>query len=101
MQQENNLVKICSNLLNDSQYGFRHNRSTSFTLIKLNKEITSLLHTKLTTISMLIDLKKAFDRLDHNFLIKKAENMGWRGIVMNWIRSYLNNTKQYVEPRNN
>ena len=27
--------------------------------------------------------------------------MGLRGIVINWIRSYLNNRKQYVEFRNN
>ena len=35
------------------------------------------------------------------FLIKKAENMGLRGIVINWLRSYLDNRKQYVEFRNN
>ena len=27
--------------------------------------------------------------------------MGLRGIVINWLRSYLNNRKQYVEFRNN
>ena len=27
--------------------------------------------------------------------------MGLRGIVINWLRSYLNNRKQYVELRNN
>ena len=90
-----------NNLLNYSQYGFRHNRSTSFALIKLNEEITSLLDRKMTTISMFIDLKKAFDTIDHNILIKKAENMGLRCIVINWLRSYLKNRKQYVELRNN
>ena len=79
----------------------RHNRSTSFSLIKLNEELTSLLDRKLTIISMFVDLKKAFDTIDHNIIIKKAENMGWRGIVINWLRSYLNNIKQYAEFRNN
>ena len=50
----------------------------------------------MTTISMFMDLKKAFDTIDLNILIKKAENMGLRGIVINWLRSYL----QYVEFRN-
>ena len=51
---ENFLTKY--NLLNDSQYGFRHNRSISFALVKLNEEITSLLDRKLTAISMFINL---------------------------------------------
>ena len=50
---------------------------------------------------MFIDLKKAFDTIDHNILIKKAENMGLRDIVINWLQSYLSNRKQYVEFRNN
>ena len=50
---------------------------------------------------MLIDLKKAFDTIDHNIIIKKDENMGLRGIVINWLRSYLNNRKQCVEFINN
>ena len=50
---------------------------------------------------MFIDLQKAFDTIDHNILIKKAENMGVRAIVINWLRSYLNNRKQYVEFKNN
>ena len=50
---------------------------------------------------MFIDLQKAFDTIDHNILIKKAENMGLRGIVINWLMSYLNNRKQCVEFRNN
>ena len=72
-----------THLLNDSEFGFRHNRSTSFALIILNEDITSLLDRQMTTIIMFIDLRKAFDAIDHNILIKKAENMGLRGIVIN------------------
>ena len=77
-----------SNHLNDSQYGFRHNRSISLTLINLNEEITSLLDRKMTTMSMFIDLEKTFNAIDHNILIKNAENMVLRGIVINWLMSY-------------
>ena len=50
---------------------------------------------------MFIDFKKSFYTIDHNLFIKKAENMGLRCIVINWLRSYFNNRKQYVEFRNN
>ena len=70
-------------------------------MIKLIEEITSLLNRKLTIISMFIDLKQAFDTIDYNILIKKAENIGLRGIVLNWLRSYLDSRKRYAEFRNN
>ena len=50
---------------------------------------------------MFIDLKKAFDIIGHNILNKKAENMGFTCIVINSLRSYLNNRKQYEALRNN
>ena len=50
---------------------------------------------------MFVDLKTAFDTIDLNILIMKAENMGLRGIVVNWLRSYLDNRKQYVEFKHN
>ena len=96
---ENFLTK--NNILNDSQYGFGHNRSISIALIKLIEEITSLLDRKLFIICMFIDVNKAFDTIDNNILIKKAENMGLRGISINWLSSYLNNDELCVEIRNN
>ena len=44
-------------------------------------------------------MKKAFDIIDHDILIKKHENMGIRGIALEWIKSYLEN-RQYVEFNN-
>ena len=49
---------------------------------------------------MPMDLQKTFGEIDHSILINKAEIMGLRGIIINWLRSYLNNRKQYVEFRN-
>ena len=44
-----------------------------------------------------IRLKKAFDTIDTNLLCKKLEHLGVRDIVNDWLKSYLNNRKQYVE----
>ena len=43
-----------------------------------------------------LDLKTAFDTVNHNILIKKLEHYGIRYNVLMWFRSYLTDRKQYV-----
>jgi len=43
-----------------------------------------------------LDLQKAFDTANHTILIKKLENYGIRGIVLQWFMSYLSNRSQYA-----
>ena len=81
----------------NSQYGFRENRSTSTALLELLEEITAASDQNKYTVGVFIDLRKAFDTIDHNLLIKKLESYGLRGIVNTWLHSYLTNRKQYVE----
>ena len=47
-----------NNLLNDSQYGFRTQRSTALALMKLTEDITTAIEDKKYTIGIFIDLKK-------------------------------------------
>ncbi len=56
--------------ISDSQYGFRPNSSTSMALIDLVEEITKARDKQF---AVFIDLKKAFDTIDHNLLINKLE----------------------------
>ena len=79
-------------ILTNSQYGFRHNRSTLTALVQMTEKIVSSLDAECSTIAIFIDLQKAFDTIDHDILIEKLENIGIRGIVLEWLQSYLRKT---------
>ena len=50
----------------------------------------------LLTGAVFIDLRKAFDSVDHEILISKLESYGLRNIELDWFRNYLTDRKQLV-----
>jgi hypothetical protein len=78
------------------QYGFRKELSTTFALIDAIDNIKEHLDNNKHVVGIFLDVEKAFDCIDHDTLIKKLHNYGFRGIFLKFIRSYLTNRKQYT-----
>jgi hypothetical protein len=51
---------------------------------------------KNVAIAVFIDLKKAFDTVDHKILLSKLEQYAVRGEVLGLLESYLRDRSQYV-----
>ena len=95
-----NLLKK-KQLLNECQYGFRSGRSTASATMNIVEDIVNATDNKKHTIGVFIDLKKAFDTIDHSILLLKLQLYGVRGIVLDWLSSYLNKRQHYVQYNNN
>ena len=50
----------------------------------------------LFTGAVFIDLRKAFDSVDHDLLINKLESYGLKNTELNWFKSHLSDRKQVV-----
>lgn len=78
------------------QYGFRSGSSTSNALCELVESLYTSIEKKKMIGAVFIDLKKAFDTLDHEILLSKLAAYGIRGLANDLLRSYLSDRKQFV-----
>jgi hypothetical protein len=83
-------------MLDQRQFGFRKGLSTKDALIGFVHDIQQSLDQKKVAAAIFIDLKKAFDTVDHAILLRKLEKYGIRGIALEWFNSCLNNRSQCV-----
>lgn len=84
-------------LLFSHQYGFRQGSSTLTAAVDLVDAIYSAMDSQKFVGALFIDLRKAFDTIDHTLLIKKLNYaFGIRGVAESLIRSYLDDRSQFV-----
>ena len=88
------------NILFENQFGFRPKHSTNMAVIKLVDKIVNAANKNQITADIFLDLFKAFDTIKHDILLDKMAHYGFRGIVLDWVKSYLTNRKQFVEYNN-
>ena len=85
-----------NNILNENQFGFRSNHSTTQAISLVADKIQRAIEDKKISCGIFLDLSKAFDTVDHCILLKKLEYYGIRGMANDWFQSYLSNRKQFV-----
>ena len=47
------------------------------------------------SVLVFLDIKKAFDIVDHDILLKKLKHFGVDAYVIKWFKSYLQNRMQF------
>ena len=67
-----------------------------FLLIQITEKIKESIDKGKFGCGIFIDLRKAFDTVNHEILLLKLEHYDIRGTMLNWFKSYLCNRKQYV-----
>ena len=92
----NRVIKFLdkNDILYEKQFGFRSKHSTVDALIEITENIRSGTGEEFT--SIMLDLRKAFDTLNHYRILEKLSQCGVRGIVNKWLQSYLRNRKQAI-----
>ncbi|CAB4033111.1 Hypothetical predicted protein [Paramuricea clavata] len=83
-----------NNLLSNYQSGFRASYSTVTALLESSNNWCVNIDKGLLNGVIFIDLKKAFDTIDHEILIRKLKCYGVDDNALSWFNSYLNNRKQ-------
>ena len=85
-----------NSILNSNQFGFRKKISTNDAINSLCSNIYKNLDKSIPTMTIFLDIAKAFDTVDHKQLLKKLENLGIRGLALQLLKSYLTHRKHVV-----
>ena len=89
------LSKHLNKYLYSNQSGFGPRHSTEKSLLNTTNQLFLNIDRGQYNIAVFIDLRKAFDRVNHNILLCKLWHYGIRGTELRWFKSYLSRRHQY------
>ena len=84
-------------MFTSSQCGFRKAHSTQHAILDIVNAIQTNMNNRLFSCGIFIDLKKAFDTVDHEILLRRLDHYGFRGIIHIWFSSYLQGRTQTTQ----
>jgi len=84
-------------IIHPHQFGFQRSKNTQHNLISLTNYISNALNDGEYCIGVFLDLKKAFDTVDHDILLRKLKHYGVDNIELQWFKCYLSDRTQVVD----
>lgn len=86
-------------VLSPAQFGFRSGHGCEDAMCRVVGQLNASLNRPGGTCAsvLFLDLTKAFDLVRHSTLLEKLESMGFRGVVVEWLRTYLSGRVQRVK----
>jgi hypothetical protein len=88
-------------IIDPNQYGFQKSRNTEHNLLQVINYISNELNNGNFCVGVFLDLRKAFDTVSHDILLKKLSHYGINGTPLRWFTSYLADRTQQVEIEGN
>lgn len=83
-------------LINPTQHGFQKNKSCTSNLLAYFDKVTSAVDKGKPADFILLDFKKAFDKVPFDVILKKLKSHGITGDLFEWLKSWLVGRKQRV-----
>ena len=85
------------NIISSQQFGFQKSICTADAILDFVEFAYTALNQKEHSFGIFIDMRKAFDTVSHDILLKKLYKYGIRGAPHKWLASYLHNRTQRVK----
>ena len=90
------LLDIILPTIDANQFGALRGRSTTHALVSMLHQWCSTLNAGGSIRALFVDFAKAFDRVEHNLLVRKFLAKGVPHCLINWLHLYLSNHLQRV-----
>ena len=83
--------------IRSQQLAYNALHSTKMAMMKVVNDLLSATDRQTPAILLALDIRAAFDTLDHNYLFELAKSLfGFDDVILHWLKSYLFSRQQFV-----